>query len=137
MVGSGVMAILIISIYAVLTSGFSVTRFNRENLRATQIMINRLEGLRLYNWSQLAHSNMVPATFTEVYYPLGTNGMSGTLYSGTVTISNVTQNPPSTYGSNMREVTVRLSWTTGSVPHSREMITYVSEYGVQNYLFAN
>ncbi len=42
----------------------------------------------------------------------------------------------------MRQVTVTVGWTSegdgsgiGGVPHSRTMSTYVSEYGLQNYVF--
>lgn len=137
MVGAGVLVLLVVSMFALLTSGFSVIRFNRENLRATQIVLNRVEGLRLYNWSQLTQSNMVPATFTEYYYPLGNNN-KGTVYTGTVTVGNAVQNPPSSYSTNMmRSVTVQVAWNSGAVQHTRRTSTYVSQYGVQNYLFTN
>jgi len=139
MVGVIILGLAIVSLFALLSSGFAMVRLNRDNLRATQIMLNRVEGLRLYNWEQLTTGNMVPRTFTEYYYPLGsTNVNQGTLFSGTMDIDNAVQNPPSTYSSNMmRAVTVRVTWMSGQVQRTRQMTTFVSQYGLQNYVFSN
>ena len=82
---------------------------------------------------------MVPRTFTEYYYPLGsTNVNQGTRFSGTMTIADAVQSPPSTYSSTMmKSVTVRVTWMSGQLQHSRQMTTYVSQYGLQNYVFSN
>lgn len=138
MVGVVILGLAIVSLFALLSAGFAMVRLNRDNLRATQIMLNRVEGLRLYNWEQLT-TGMVPTSFSEYYYPQGAiNSNQGTLFSGTVDVTNAVQNPSSTYGSNMmRRVTVRITWTSGRLQHSRQMTTYVSQYGLQNYLFSN
>ena len=138
MVGVVILGLAIVSLFALLSGGFAMVRFNRDNLRATQIMLNRVEGLRLYNWEQLT-TGMVPTNFSEYYYPLGnTNSNQGTLFSGAVDIADAVQNPSSTYSSTMmRSVTVRITWTSGKLRHSRQMTTYVSQYGLQNYLFSN
>jgi len=115
-----------------------MVRANRENLRASQILVNRMEGLRLYTWSQLVYSNMAPATFTEYYYPLGSSNAQGIVYSGRMIISEAKLDPPATYGTNrMRRVTVNLNWSTGGIPRSRTMSTLVAQYGTQNYIFGN
>jgi hypothetical protein len=138
LVGTSIMAIMFASLYTAMSSGFSMVTAARENLRATQIMLNRLEGLRLYNWNQLVYSNMVPTTFTENFYPVGTTGNTGITYYATMTVTNVTLNPPATYDASMvRRVIVQVNWTSGGVPRTRQMSTYVSAYGVQNYLFNN
>ena len=138
MVGVVILGLAIVTLFALLSGGFAMVRFNRDNLRATQIMLNRVEGLRLYNWEQLT-TGMVPTNFSEYYYPLGTtNSNQGTLFSGAVDIANAVQNPTSTYSSTMmRSVTVRITWTSGKLQHTRQMTTYVSQYGLQNYLFSN
>ena len=137
--GVVILGLAIVSLFALLSGGFAMARLNRDNLRATQIMLNRVEGLRLYNWGQLTSSNMVPTTFTEYYYPSGiTNANQGTVFSGDVIITNAVQTPSSTYGPTMmRRVTVRVRWMSGKLQHNREMTTYVSEYGLQNYLLSN
>jgi len=137
-VGVGILGILILSFYTMLASGFNMVRANRENLRASQIMVNRLEGVRLYTWSQLVYSNMVPEAFTEYYYPLGPSNAVGTVYSGKFKISEANIDPPATYATNrMRRVTVTLTWSTGGLQHQRSMSSLVSEYGTQNYIFSN
>jgi uncharacterized protein (TIGR02598 family) len=140
MIGVVILALAIVTLFALLSAGFAIVRLNRENLRATQIMLNRVEGLRLYNWSQLTSEGLVPTNFTEYYYPLGSTNNLGTLFSGRVKIDPGMQTPSSTYGSNMmRKVTVHISWTNGSgnFVHTRQLTTYVSQYGLQNYLFVN
>jgi hypothetical protein len=138
LIGTSIMAIMFASLYTGMSSGFSMVTVARENLRATQIMLNRMEGLRLYNWNQLVSSNMVPATFTESFCPLGTVGNTGLTYHATMSVTNVTLDPPATYSAGMvRRVTVEVKWISGGVERTRQMSTYVSQYGVQNYLFNN
>jgi hypothetical protein len=35
----------------------------------------------------------------------------------------------------MRMIRIGLTWTSGNVTRKREMITYVSKYGMQNYIY--
>jgi len=137
-VGVAIMAVMFVAFYTAISSAFSMIRVARENLRATQIMVNRLEGLRLYNWNQLIYSNWIPSTFTEYYYPLGTNGNAGITYSGQMTNSPCSLYPGATYDStSMRAITVQVSWMSGGVQRTRQMSTYVARYGVQNYVYKN
>ena len=39
----------------------------RENQRATQILLEKTETIRLYNWSEVSSNGFIPATFTNVY----------------------------------------------------------------------
>src|SRR5258706_15248392 len=98
-IGAGLLGIMMISLYGGMSSGFAVTQLARENLRGTQIMLERMEGIRLYNWDQLTTSNMIPATFTNYYYPLATNGQSkGIVYSGSMSVTNSSLSPWASYG---------------------------------------
>lgn len=133
--GGAALGIVIVTLYTMMAGGFRIVQNNRDNLRATQILINRMEGLRLFNWDQLVHSNMVPTTFTETYGPSGGTNSTGTIYYGTMTISNTSL--ATSYSSQMKMVTVHLNWTNGSLSHSRSMSTFVSQYGVQNYIYSN
>src|SRR3569832_1027945 len=63
-----------------LTYGYFVMQLTRENQRATQILLERSEAIRLYNWDQVNTAGFIPATFTDVYDPQSTNA-SGTTYS--------------------------------------------------------
>src|SRR5713226_7153106 len=73
-VAMAVMAVMFVSLYGGITTGFAVTQLARENLRGTQIILEKMEGIRLYNWNQLVYSNMIPSSFTNYYYPLASNG---------------------------------------------------------------
>lgn len=136
LVGTSIMGIMFGSLYMAMSSGFSMVTVARENLRATQIMLNRMEGLRLYNWDDLVYNNKIPATFTENFYPVGNACNTGVTYYATMSITNVTLNPPATYGAGMMQrVTVEVQWNSGGSQRTRQMSTYVSRYGVQNYVY--
>lgn len=131
------------AIYAGLSASFFATRAARENLRATQVMLERLEGLRLFNWEQLVYSNWVPSTFTAYYYPLTNFGQApGVLYFGTVTITDAPfPDPKPNYANDMRLVTVTIYWTNDlglyRVVRTRQMQTLVGRMGMQNYVYYN
>lgn len=141
-------AVVIALIYAALFSGINSTigllQASRENLRATQIMVSRLEGLRLCAWdsSQLFNTNVVPPVFTDSFYPLGlqsTTNKSITYY-GTMTVTaNPNISPTPSYGSNIALVTVTVTWTNGANAkqsvHRRSMSTFAAKYGLQNYVY--
>ena len=132
--------VLFVSLYGGMSTGFALTQSSRENLRATQIMLEYMEGIRLYNWNQLVYSNWgVPGAFTNWYYPL-TNfaGESrGIAYYGTVTITtNPVMSPTAAYAPNMCAVVVSVNWTNNAGNASaRSMTTYVARNGMQNYVF--
>jgi type II secretory pathway pseudopilin PulG len=135
-----VLGTLLVSLFAGIAFSFDVTRFERENLRATQILVERLEGIRLFTWDQLVNTNLNPRKFTNYYYPPGIKGQQtpGIAYIGAVTITtNPVLNPSATYRTNMRMVTVTVTWDSGPIKRSRSMSTYVAKDGVQNYVYEN
>src|SRR5258707_2277441 len=82
-VSMGILGALIISLYAGIAWGFSIMRLARENIRATQIMTEKMETIRLYNWDQINSNGFIPTTFSVAYYPLGQTNGSGLTYYGT------------------------------------------------------
>ena len=145
-IGASIMLMMMVSLYGGMSSSFAIIKSARENLRATQIMLERVEGLRLYNWNQLNYSNnMAPTTFVDYYYPLAAQGESkGCTYVGRLEIGPAVLDPPATYSTNMRVINVRVFWTnyngknlTGKIVRSRSMTTYTAKYGIQNYIFDN
>jgi prepilin-type N-terminal cleavage/methylation domain-containing protein len=131
--GMAVFGIAFLSLYGGLASGFSTIRMARENLRATQIILEKMETIRLYNWEQLNTKDFVPTTFQGSYYPPGqTNGV-GVVYNGTVSLKKA--NLGANYDDDMALLTVQVDWTTGGVSRSRSQSTYVSRYGLQNYVW--
>ena len=138
MVGIMVISLMGLSLYAGMSMGFTVTKLSRENLRATQIMLDRMEGIRLFNWNQLVYSNWIPATFTDYYYPL-TNATEskGITYKGTMVVTNVTLSPAASYSANMRALVVTVTWTNSGMRRTRTMTTYSARDGMQNYVWNN
>ena len=123
---------LVLSLYAAIAWGFSVIRIARENLRATQVMAEKMETIRLYNWDQVTSNGFVPSTFSVAYYPAG-SGSTGIIYNGTMVITNC---PLFTsYKGDMRKVTVTVNWKSGKLARTRTWETYVSRYGLQNYIY--
>ncbi len=115
-----------------ITTGFFSMRMARENLRATQIILEKVETIRLYSWDQINTAGFIPATFTQVYDPTRTNA-TGLTYNGTMTITT----PPisNSYKDDLRMLTVNLSWTTGSIPRTRQFSTFIARDGLQNYTY--
>src|SRR5215813_3207010 len=87
-----VLAIMLIALYGGFSAGFAVVQLARENLRATQIMVQKMETVRLLKWSQLNDTNnFLQPAFMDYYDPAGTNTHSaGTLYQGFITTNAAT-----------------------------------------------
>ncbi len=119
-----------------ISSGFTFMQTTREDLRATQILMQRLEAVRLCTWSQLSNFR-----FQESYDPIrGGRRPGGTVYYGRVSLSPAADVPATaSYSPNLRLVTVSLSWTnsmgTHPVAHFRQMQTHAARYGLQRYLW--
>lgn len=136
-IATALLGILGIALYGGMSSGFAITQASRENLRGTQILLERMEGIRLFNWNQLVYSNWIPTTFTNWYYPMTSPGESpGIMYRGTVRITpNPSLNPGVTYSPNLCAVVAHVEWTSCGVPRSRTLATYVAKNGIQNYVY--
>lgn len=148
LIAMGIVGVMFVSLYAGITAGFGVMSQTREQMRATQVMIDKMETLRLYSWSQIStfgtSTSYIPSTFYEAFYPTTTNlsdstvttnrsGLGlGFVYYGTVAITNAgfTEN----YSNSVKRVTITLNWTNGT-PRSQSLSTYVSQYGIQNYIY--
>jgi type II secretory pathway pseudopilin PulG len=136
-----VLAIMLIALYGGFSAGFAVVQASRENLRATQILVQKMETVRLLTWRQVLDTNkFLTPTFNDWYDPFGTNAhSSGVYYQGFIS-TNALPDLPASYADNMRSITVTVFWTnyshkpsTNVVVRSRQMQTYVARYGMQNY----
>jgi len=133
-----VAAIMISVLFRTFTMGFSILKVTREDLRATQILLQKTEAFRLFTWPQLTNC---PTAFTEYYYPAGTtNGSAGTLYYGTINATGTATNIPDTapYKANVHLITITVSWTNDfaghQVGHTRMMQTMNAFGGMESYL---
>ena len=122
------------ALYAGMTTGFHAVRSARENLRATQILLEKFESLRLYNWEQITSTNnYIPTSFTN-HYVLNPTA-AGTVYYGKVSIDPLPVDPTEPYREDMRSVTVSVTWTAGANTRSRSFTSYVARYGLQHYIY--
>ena len=130
MCAMAILATVIVALYAGISSGFSVVESSREELRATQIMVEKLETIRLYNWDQINDPNFIPREFTDYY---DYRNQAGFTYNGTILIEQTGWTD--TYAANMRKITISISWTSPKRLHERSMFTYVTKNGLQSYVF--
>jgi hypothetical protein len=132
MVAVTIGGIMFISLYTAFSSGFAVIQLARENLRGTQILQEKMETIRLYTWEQITTNGFIPTNFTDVFYA-STQSASGLVYTGKVTIADapVTE----AYSNNLKLVTIEVTWQSVKVLRKREMTTFVSRYGLQNYIY--
>jgi uncharacterized protein (TIGR02598 family) len=137
-VATAIMGVTFVSLYAGMTYGFSVVRMSREDMRATQILIEKMETMRLYNWDQINTGNFIPEKFQATYSPVGSTNEQGIIYYGEVKIENC--NLSSNYEDRMKKVTVELSWDSSNKEGAknarhRTLSTYVAENGLHKHVF--
>jgi len=136
-VGFGILGTVTAALFSGFTTGFFTIRMARENLRATQIMLEKVETIRLYSWKQATNGvGFIPMTFTNKYDPVSQVGSGGLLYYGKISIDKVNTNElNASYAKNVRLVTVKLNWKTGNLQRHREFKSYISRYGMQDYIY--
>jgi len=142
MVATLVAAITLSAHFLAFASGFAIVTVTREDLRASQIMLQRMEAIRLSGFSQLTDTTKYPTNTTEYYDQKGkTNGNGGTAYTVTYATKPgyqlVDTTMPNAYRTNVMEVTVGVSWKSGTAMRNRSMRTYVARYGVEKYVSGN
>jgi hypothetical protein len=52
MIGGCILGFSVVSLYSAYSYGFALIRLSQEYVRADQILVQKLETLRFYNWSQ-------------------------------------------------------------------------------------
>ena len=140
LVSAAIMGVVFLALYTGIGNAYTSISRTREDLRATQILVEKSEMLRLYNWSQVTTSTF--PNFTVSYYPT-TNGQSqGVTYTGTFKVTPLASGTvqdsklkDENYAADMRLVTITLSWKTGNLQRQRSWSTLVAAKGVQNYVY--
>jgi prepilin-type N-terminal cleavage/methylation domain-containing protein len=134
-----IMGIAGAGLMACFTGSFCVMRMARENQRATQVLMERAEALRVFSWTQVTNTsvtngvNSLPTSFTDYYTPTTNGAGIGAVYRGT--ISNFVPTWASSYQTNMREIDLSVKWTTDGITRTRTLTTYVARDGMQNYVY--
>src|SRR5688500_17922663 len=132
-IGIGIVGTTVATLFSGFTSGFFTMQMARENLRATQIMLERVETIRLYSWDQINTPGYITPTFTAPYDPEAPSGQQGLVYSGSIEI--VDAGLPSSYTADMKKIVVRVNWKTGKLQRTREFSSYISRFGMQDYVY--
>src|ERR1051325_5504956 len=88
MVACAILAIMVVSLFGGISFGFSNITIARQNLRATQIALEKMEIVRMYSWEQVNSNGFVPRTFTAPCFPVTNGGDTngGVVYYGTIII---------------------------------------------------
>jgi Tfp pilus assembly protein PilV len=149
MISVVILAIMFASLYAAFNTGFGSMTASREEMRATQIMTQKLEAIRLLTWAQMSNA---PTSFQEYYDSAQTsfqqyynsnkptNSTAGCTYYGTISYFDTATNVPSAYQSKLHVITVTVTWTNGfasttPIAHTRSMQTISAYLGLQNYIY--
>jgi prepilin-type N-terminal cleavage/methylation domain-containing protein len=122
-----IIGVLVTALYGAIGTATSWTRECQENEIATQIMGEKLDTIRLYNWDQITKSNgFLLTNFTVGINPFtnSTPFYTGNLYWAQAPIAE-------TYASSLLLVTVKLTWKSGGRLQTRSNSTFVTTYGIQ------
>jgi hypothetical protein len=117
--------VMVTAIFGAFSFGFSVIKLSQEDTRANQILLQKVETLRVYDWSKITNGYF-PTNFTALF---STNG--GVTYQGILAIAPAPMSE--SYSNSVRQVTASLSWISTGVPRRRTVTTLVSESGIQTY----
>ncbi len=132
LIASALVTTSALALYGCIIFNLNQISISAEERRATQILVEKTETLRLYTWEQLHDATFLPQTFQAAYDPLNPSHQGAT-YAGSVTVTafNGTEN----YASNMALVTISLTWTNRNIPRQRDIATIVTRLGLQNYVY--
>ena len=138
-IGLALLAMVCLALYTGLGSTAMSVRLARENLRATQIMTEKLDTIRLYGWSQLTDGKYIPAKTTVQFYPPDRLPPELQRAHGSMTYDVGISIEPApveeVYKNDLRLVTVELNWHSGNMERTRKMSTLVSRYGLHKYIY--
>ena len=125
MVSTGLLTFMVVALYAAFSFGFSSIKLAQEDVRADQILVQKLETLRVYDWSKITNG-YIPTNLTTSFSTSG-----GVDYDVKFAISPAPLTE--SYSNTLRQVTVELSWDSAGVTRSRSITTLVSQNGLQTY----
>jgi Tfp pilus assembly protein PilE len=131
-------SIMLTALYSSFSFGFATVKLAREDLRATQILVQRLEIMRLTTFDDILKKD----TITEYYDPNGvTNSTAGAGYTVVITSKapNASDMPvqPVYYMSKMLKITATATWTNSNQLRSRTLQTYAAQSGIQSYVYSH
>src|SRR5215831_2028674 len=134
---TGIIAVTGAGVISSINYGLWIMRLARENQRATQVMLEKVEAIRLYNWTQVTNGTFIPNSFSAPYDPTSPSDSQGTTYYGTMSVTSPTfSGTTPNYSPSLRQFNVTLVWTnSGGLTHTRSLSTFVAQNGIQNYVY--
>jgi len=135
-VGLALLGLVCMALFSGLCSSTFSVQMTRENLRATQVMSEKLDTIRLYSWKQITNETYIREGFTAPLHardPFSPPRTNAPVYQGSIYIESVPFNE--IYAKDMRLVTVELKWKTGKLERTKSMSTLVSRYGTYKYIY--
>jgi Tfp pilus assembly protein PilV len=131
MVGFLILGITISALFGGFSFGFNSIKLSQEEVRADQILVQKLESIRVYNWTNITSTYILP-NFTAYYST--SNAVHGVTYNGSMSVTPfVPSATPESYSSTLRQVTATVSWFSEGMNHTRTMMTLVSSNGIATY----
>jgi len=132
-----IVGIVIVALYTALTFGVRMVQLSRENLRATEILTEKMDMLRVYSWDQVMDPTQIPREFDEYFEPQKKNPKAskhGLAYRGRITFAPAWTDV--SYARDLTNVTVSLTWTSAtSLARSRQFTTLIARNGLQSYIY--
>jgi prepilin-type N-terminal cleavage/methylation domain-containing protein len=135
-----IMGMAIAALMVATSSGLRTIKQAREDLRATQIMAQRLETIRLLTWKQLNDTKYFNTDIFTDYYDADKS--TGTVYYGKCELLSCPYSVD--YASSLKTVRITLTWTNGVLStngvrfpyaHFRTNDTLVCSNGLQSYIY--
>ncbi len=118
--------------YLGFTQGFAMIQAARENLRATQILQEKSETIRLFTWKDVVAAISATYVTTNYFYPLADSSSKGVAYRIERTVGNAPMSE--SYSNDVKLVSFTIKWTSGNLLRQRQMQTFVAQYGLHNYI---
>ena len=133
MVGFVLLGIVIAALFGGFSFGFNSIKLSQEEVRADQILVQKLETVRMYQWTNIINSAFIQTNQPPAYYSTS-NALHGVTYNVTMSVSPfVPSATPEVYRSTLRQVTATVSWFSEGMDHTRSMSTLVSSNGLMTY----
>jgi hypothetical protein len=95
------------------------------------LLLQKLETLRIYDWSKITNNTYIPAAFTNSFST--TNTAHGVTYNGMLTVAPFAPPTGESYNTTLRQVTASVSWFSDGMMHTQTMTTLVSKNGIETY----
>ena len=131
MVGFLILGITVAALCGGFSFGFNSIKLSQEEVRADQILVQKLETLRVYQFTNLLNGK-IPTNFPAYYST--SNAVHGVSYNGTISITPFVPSASlEQYSNTLRQVTVSVSWFSEGMNHTRSMMTLVASNGIATY----